>query len=180
MKCSEKGEAVYAGCQIKTSDKSFSHALGMANTSTIYSRGWGDWTLNFTGGDSCHKVNRPRTTEVHIQCKSGQDKPSLEFLSEDTCKYYFRLTFYDKDICHDIKTVEVCTIKGYDLIPLTILGNIEAVGLSNWHLYFALCQSLNLSQPTVSKCDAYSGACAMDSKMSVPTITPNSLNYTTL
>ena len=166
MPCGGRNATGIAGCQTKSEGGSSPVITGLLAHNSVYNQGWGDWLVTFQGGDRCQN-SLQRTTYVHILCDEslkGKD-PVLEYLEEDQCKYYFRLSMYNETVCHSIRPAEACTLEGYNLLPLSTLGNIQAAGIweDGKHMYFSICQPLNLSSSSVSGCEPHSLACLHDS-----------------
>ena len=124
----------------------------------------------FRDGDKCEDGKNKRSTYVHVICNKEFEgkKSKLEYLNDDRCEYYFRLSMYNSTVCHGIQPAEVCSLDGYNLLPLASLGNLPLASLGNilavgiWDprekLYFSICQPLNLSV-TLTGCQAHSLAC---------------------
>jgi insulin-like growth factor 2 receptor len=170
------GKNHVAGCQTKKSDSTSPTVMGLTSSNRVYNQDWGDWSVVFRDGDKCEDGKNKRSTYVHVICNKEFEgkKSKLEYLNDDRCEYYFRLSMYNSTVCHGIQPAEVCSLDGYNLLPLASLGNILAVGI--WDprekLYFSICQPLNLSV-TLTGCQAHSLACLHTSNPS------SSVSYST-
>ena len=153
-----------AGCQEKLgTDDDTTHVTGLLSNVTVRNQGWGEWLLSFEGGETCHHNNKMRKTVIHVVCDlSLKEVYQFDFLEEDECEYYFRLLISNKTLCNSKHVRESCAVEGYDILPLSARGNMEAAGLwDGGKLFISVCQPLNLSYEGLSGCKAGASACVV-------------------
>ncbi|XP_019519312.1 PREDICTED: cation-independent mannose-6-phosphate receptor [Hipposideros armiger] len=150
---------VVSSCQEKPGPQGFHRVAGLLNQKLTYENGL--LKLNYTGGDTCHKVYQ-RSTTIFFYCDRGTQKPV--FLKETSdCSYLFE--WRTQYACPPFNLTE-CSFKdgagnNYDLSSLSRYSdNWEAVTRTGAteHYLINVCKSLS-PQPGSEPCPPEAAVC---------------------
>ncbi|KAF6114200.1 insulin like growth factor 2 receptor [Phyllostomus discolor] len=157
----DRSKAV-SSCQEKRGPLGFQRVAGLLTRKLTYENGL--LKMNYTGGDTCHKVYR-RSTTIFFYCDRSTQKPV--FLKETSdCSYLFE--WRTQYACRPFDLTE-CSLKdaagnSFDLSSLSRYSdNWEAVTSTGAteHYLINVCKSL-APQPGSEPCPPEAAACLLD------------------
>ncbi|XP_029452555.1 cation-independent mannose-6-phosphate receptor isoform X2 [Rhinatrema bivittatum] len=187
-----KPSDVVSSCQVQIADRTVTRIAGLYTTNITFENG--QIMINYTGGETCHKIYQ-RSTAVLFYCDPSAKAEDVLYSAnlasvnrtlmqpvfrEETADCTYLFEWHTPYACPPFKSVQ-CSLKdsdgnSYDLSPLSqYKENWEAVTRSGsvQKFYINVCNSL-VPETGLASCPSGAAACLMDGSKPVSLGEPSS------